>query len=338
MRSDWRWCPPRTVPGRRVDLLGAAFHARARMTRAARSFLAFGLLGLLGGCDNGMVTPDAPLPDAPVLAPSYLFGPCVTDAQCADLGEGAVCRTAEEGPTGGYCTVPCSDRTPCDVFGRYHHCLTLEGETESYCVARCRNGIDCARDTWTCDPTAGPTGDDGVCLSVCETDAECGGTAVCNTESGQCEAPPVDTAGAAHGSPCAAAADCQSGFCSGEGVRTNPSGWVDGMCLGRCRVPAGFNNTNFYTGDTLPQAGCVAGAVCIPGNQNAVGDLGTCYDSCMADTDCRPGYGCLQTLAGHTFTNGLCVPADCRGGGCPSGNTCVTVMLSDGTAVGRCVN
>lgn len=301
-----------------------------------RACIALGLALALPACNNGPVTPDAPLADAPPAEPPYLFGPCTSDAQCAPLGEGAICREAETGPTEGYCTLPCDDRTPCDAFGRYHHCLTLAGDTQSYCVPHCRNGGDCVRDSWTCDPNAGPTGEDGVCLSVCQTDAECGGTAVCNPESSRCEAPPVDTTGAAHGEPCAAPEDCQSGYCINEGTRAQPSGWVGGMCVGICRVPAGFNSTNFYSGDTLPGGGCVDGAVCIPGNQMAEGDLGTCYDECTSMADCRPGYGCLQTLLSHTFTNGICVPLDCSGGGCPTGYTCVAVMLSDGSTANRC--
>jgi hypothetical protein len=306
------------------------------MPRIASLILASALLTV--GCDNGPTPTDAPLADAPVLEPSYLFGPCVSDAQCEHLGEGAICREAETGPTEGYCTVPCDDRTPCDAFGRYHHCLTLADESQSYCVPQCRNGADCVRDSWTCDPQAGPTGDDGVCVSVCETDAECGGTAVCNPESSRCEAPPVDLTGAAHGEPCAGPTDCTSGFCVTEGTAAQPSGWVGGMCVGICRVPDGFNSTNFYEGDTLPRGGCVEGAVCIPGAQMAAGDLGTCYRECTSTADCRPGYGCLQTLLRHTFTNGICVPADCRSPSnpCPTGYRCATVALSDGSMTGRC--
>jgi hypothetical protein len=306
------------------------------MMRAASFALGLGL-SLVSACDNSPGTPDAPLTDAPPAVPGYLFGPCQSDADCANLGDGAICREAETGPTEGYCTVPCSDRTPCDAFRRYHHCLTLAGETESYCVPQCRNGADCVRDSWTCDPNAGPTGDDGVCISLCQTDAECGGTAVCNRESGRCEAPPVDATGAAHGEPCGDGSDCTSGFCIDEGTRSAPSGWVGGMCIGLCRLPAGFNNTNFFDGDALPQGGCVEDAVCIPGgSQTAEGDLGTCYHECTSMADCRPGYGCLQNIAGRTFANGICVPLDCGGGGCPTGYTCVTVTQGDGSTANRC--
>src|SRR5690606_33578722 len=70
---------------------------------------------------------DAGPPDAgPPLMPSELFGPCQEDWQCP--GEGAICRRATDGWPGGYCTVPCEDRTPCDFNGVYHHCVTRAGE------------------------------------------------------------------------------------------------------------------------------------------------------------------------------------------------------------------
>lgn len=307
------------------------------MTRFALSFGVCASLLALGGCDNPPVEPDAPIPmsDTPAIVPSFLFGACTLDEECAAIGEGAFCLGADEGPAGGYCTLPCTDRTPCDLRGSYHHCLPVEGRTGTYCVSRCRNGIDCGRTGWTCDPEASPTGD-GVCLSVCASDEECGGGNVCNRESGDCQAPPLNATGGANGAPCTAPGDCQSEACVLEGTRTAPSGWVGGMCLGPCRIADGFNTTNFHRDDTLPPGTCVDGAVCIPGNGYSAGDLGSCYHECVMDAECREGYGCLRTIAGHAFTNGICVPRDCRGGTCPGGYTCVTVTLSDGSQTGRC--
>lgn len=303
-----------------------------------RVFLALALVALAAGCNNPVEPVDAPMPmaDAPPLMRSAMFRPCSVDAQCEHLGLGAFCSPAEDGWPGGYCTRPCTDRTPCEAFGSYHNCVIPTGATEGVCVRRCRNGLDCDTDGWTCDPTGGPTGDDGMCLPVCASDEECGGTAVCNRDSGRCEAPPVDVGGAPHGSPCANATDCRSRFCSIEGTATNPSGWVGGMCLGNCRIADGFNTTNFFSGDTLPAGTCVEGAVCIPGNGYAEGDLGTCYDDCTVDGDCRTGYGCRKTFGDSTFTNGICVPRDCRAGGCPADYRCLLVTLSDGSQVGRC--
>lgn len=291
------------------------------------------------GCESTpvVVPPDAgPPPDAYV--PPYaetLFAPCIVDEQCEVLGEGAFCRHASEGPAGGYCTRPCEDRTPCDAFGAHHHCLTFEGETQAICVPACRNGEDCPRDGYTCFGAIPPT-DDGYCMSVCRSDAECGDGTVCNLDSGACQAPPLPALAAFY-AECMADEDCQSAFCVEEAnAAGTPSGWVFGACLSPCILPAGFNSDNFYSGDTLPTAGCPGGGSCIPANGNAERDLGTCYPTCMTDGDCREGYACLSTIGGHTFTSGICVPRDCRGAGCPAGRRCVTVNLADGSQVGRC--
>jgi len=161
------------------------------------------------GCDN--TTPMAPDAggDAFSLTPSSLFGACVDDSQCP--GAGAICRRASEGYPGGYCTVPCDDRTPCDTGSVYHHCIQLTGETRSYCERRCLNGLDCGREAYTCAGELPPSG--GVCISVCSDDAQCGDGTVCDVWTGECVVGPAPTAGAGTGEPCDSGADCRSGRC-----------------------------------------------------------------------------------------------------------------------------
>lgn len=303
-----------------------------------RAALSLGLLLGVCACSNPPpAIPDGgPPPDAyvPPFA-EVLFAPCETDAQCEVLGEGAFCRLSTLGPAGGYCTRPCEDRTPCDAFGAHHHCLTFEGEDQAICVPACRNGADCPRAGYTCFGEVPPSGD-GYCASVCRSDAECGGGAVCNLDSGLCQAPPLPTL-APFNAECGSDADCNSDFCVEEvDAAGTPSGWVLGGCLAPCILPAGFNTDTFYSGDTLPTAGCPGGGTCIPANGDAEGDLGSCYPSCTADADCREGYACLSTISDHTFTSGICVPRDCRGVGCPAGRRCVNVTLASGAVTGRC--
>lgn len=300
----------------------------------------FAFVALLLGCEAAppvIVVPDAgPPPDAympPVAA--VLFAPCEVDAQCAPLGEGAFCRPSTEGPALGYCTRPCEDRTVCDAFLAHHHCLTFEGETQAICVPACRNGADCPRPPYTCFGGIAPSGD-GYCMSICHSDAECGGGAVCNLDSGECVVAPVPSL-AAYYAECAADADCTSDFCVEEvNAAGTPTGWALGACLSPCIVPAGYNSTNYFDGDTLPNGGCPGGGSCLPAGGNAEGDLGTCYPTCDADTDCREGYGCEFILGDHTFLRGVCLPRDCRGTTCPGGRRCVTVTLTSGALVGRC--
>ena len=36
------------------------------------------------------------------------------------------------------------------------------------------------------------------------------------------------------------------------GATGAPTGYVDGMCVGRCLMPAGWNSTTLFSGDVLP--------------------------------------------------------------------------------------
>jgi len=259
---------------------------------------------------------------------SDLFEACQADWQCP--GEGAVCRSAIEGYPGGYCTVPCSDRTPCDTFGVYHHCATRQGEDQAYCERRCLNGLDCGRDGYTCVGELPPSG--GFCIGVCQNDEQCGGTSVCDPYSAQCAETPTET-GAITGEPCADNDACRSGQCiAEESEGGNPTGWIAGYCVSNCILPLGYNNSDFFAGDALPNGGCPGDAICWPADtaSTAQRDLGRCFDQCTADGDCREGYTCLQEIGlggggTSTYSNGLCVPGNCSADGCPSGYTCQPV-------------
>lgn len=296
-------------------------------------FLLLAPLVLLA-CDDPQPVEDAhvPMVDAgPQLEASELFGPCVEDWQCP--GAGAVCRPPSEGYPQGFCTVPCEDRTPCDAFNVYHHCVVPEGETQGFCEQRCLNGIDCGRDAYTCGAELPPSG--GVCLAVCSDDEQCGDGTVCDRYTGRCvDGAPAE--GADTGEPCDFPDDCRSGLCATEmDANRIPTGWVQGYCSGNCILPSGFNNNDFFAGDTLPSGTCPGDAVCLPSQGQSRGDLGTCYDECETDADCRTGYGCLNAIQLNSgqvarFTNGACVPADCGSSPCPSGYQCVTVNSQSG--------
>lgn len=272
-------------------------------------FLLLACLGL-AACDS-TASPDASTDSGGPLGPSELFGPCVEDWQCP--GEGAICRTARDGMPGGYCTVPCADRTPCDYRGVYHHCVAREGELQAYCERRCLNGIDCGRDAYTCSAEELPPSG-GVCIPLCSSDEQCGSGTRCNPYTGECVVGEVPTTGGETGAPCDRPQDCRSGLCVPEVDSTGaPTGWQDGYCYGSCILPSGFNNNTFYAGETLPQGTCPGDAVCLPAAGQSRGDLGTCYAQCTRDDDCRAGYGCLKEFPLNSggvarYTNGVCVP------------------------------
>lgn len=296
------------------------------------------LFALVAGCDGGGGGSDGGGGDAGAPA-SELFGPCESDAQCP--GEGAICRRAEDGYPGGYCTVPCADRTPCDAFGVYHHCATRQGETQSYCEQRCLNGVDCGRPAYTCVGELPPSG--GYCIGVCSSDEDCGGGSVCDPYTAVCSDATTEV-GAITGEPCAGSEDCRSGQCFvDQNAAGQPTGWAEGYCVSNCILPVGYNNSSFFAGDAFPNGGCPGDAICLPADfsKTAQGDLGRCYDQCVADGDCRTGYTCLQDIqlasgATSSYSNGLCVPGDCSDTGCPSGYTCQTVTTTSGATRNVC--
>ncbi len=271
------------------------------------------LLGACGSTPPADVDGGAGSPDAAVLRPSRIFGACVEDSQCP--GVGAICRRNVDGWPGGFCTVPCTDRTECDDGVIYNHCLTRTGETQAYCEQRCENGADCGRSGFTCTGEFPPSG--GLCIGLCGSDEDCGAGASCNGYSGQCVAAgTVPTSGGETGAACGLAEDCLSANCltrqdNGDGTATV---WPGGYCAGPCILPTGWNNNTLFDGETLPAGTCAGDAVCFPSGSLTRGDLGSCLDSCTSNSDCRSGYGCRQSFqlgSGTTvnFSNGICVPA-----------------------------
>ena len=266
-----------------------------------------------------------------------LLGGCFEDTQCP--GNGAVCRNADHGYPNGLCTIPCTDRTVCDDGAIYNSCLQLRGETSRLCVGFCRSALDC-RPGYTCQVTSaqGAPMMEGYCIPVCGTDAECGGTSQCDPYTGRCVPHGmVSTNGAVTGAMCADNSACRSGQCRMAMENGRLTGFVNGYCESLCRIPTGYNTSNYFTGDTLPQGTCAGSAVCVPGgSEQGVNDLGVCLAACTSGADCRPGYTCHQTIQGHTFTNGYCLPMDCLHAMCPTGFTCHMAADARGNAYGIC--
>ena len=295
--------------------------------------VALGLVAVACGDDDAPVD----MGDASVPPQSELFGPCTEDSQCP--GEGAICRRDLDGYPRGYCTVPCEDRTPCDAYGSYHHCVQREGETQSYCEQRCRNGLDCGRSAYTCAGELPPSG--GLCIGVCSDDSQCSEGLVCDHYSATCVVPGTEPTGAVTGEPCGSEDVCRSGECITETRDGVPSGWVGGSCIGNCILPAGYSSNFFYSGTVLPRGGCAGETdVCFPNASLSEGDLGLCLQGCTSAADCRPGYDCrkaFQTVGGSaSFDNGVCLPIDCSRAACPDGYTCRQVPRDDGSVSNVC--
>ncbi len=329
--------------------------------------------------DSG--TPDAPVDTAPAdaseaavdVAPdrpaqmSIIYGPCRADTECA---EGLTCRTeAATGFPGGECNrtctsdedcvlIPTDGSTPVDGW-----CAPAVGSAPRMCQRVCANGIDCERPGYTCRTyNSGQLNQVSACIPVC-TDESCVDGTVCDHDSGRCRAMGSTPVGRTLGQTCQPETrmgaptpppemQCRSTLCQPDWTpdsRGNRfyTGWNGGYCVSRCILPAGFNSSTFWgpAGMTvaLPQASCPMGGLCLAFNGSlARGDLGTCYQECQSNTDCRQsdGYMCQKTVqlsATNTrrFSNGFCVPVNCMNTAtpCPSGLTCR--RNSNGT--GSCV-
>ena len=302
------------------------------------------------------VAPDLVEVDKPPPQSSLIYGPCRADAECA---EGLTCRTeAASGISGGECNRTCTGDKDCvlilpDGAGAVDGwCPPAVGSAPRTCVRVCANGVDCERpEAFTCRVyNAGTLTEVRACIHVC-SETSCINGNVCDHESGRCRPMGTPPTGRTLGQTCQPETRtgsptpppdriCRSGLCQPDfnpDSRGNPfyTGWNGGYCLSRCILPEGFNSSTFWgkPGMTvpLPQANCPMGGVCLPSSSYARGDLGSCYQGCTTNTDCRAsdGYFCqrqiqLTQTTSRRFANGFCVPVNCTTAAtpCPSGFSC----------------
>lgn len=280
--------------------------------------------------------------DAGPPEPSRLFGECTVDEQCP--GTDAYCRQPEAGFPGGQCSVSCVDRRPCDDGIRFNDCLEANDRAGMSCVARCFNSVDCSRgENYVCVDIDDPSGAPGAppptgrCIGYCDEDSDCGPGAECNEQAATCVAEgSTPTEGAVTNEACESDSECISGDCTLAVQDGGFTGEANGSCRSRCTIPAGFQSSNFYLGDTLPTTHCPNdGDICIPVGDLSAGSEGSCYAPCGMDSDCRPGRACLRRIADKRFNNGICIPVDCRNDPCPTGHAC-QILGSGDNMIGRC--
>lgn len=237
-----------------------------------------------------------------VLEDSYLFGPCQDDTQCP--GNRSFCRKPEDGYTDGQCTRECASRAQCDDGRLIHWCEQFDEDTTLTCSSRCRNTTDCGRESYVCVEISeiDPANPSGRCVGFCDEDSDCAAGTECNEQAARCVPEgTTPSAGGVTGEACAGNDDCISGDCN----TAEPGG----SCQSLCRIPAGFQSSNFYLTDTLPTTSCpTPGDICLPVGGLSAGSEGTCYAPCTMDGQCRTGRQCLRTIAEHQFTNGVCIP------------------------------
>ncbi len=298
--------------------------------------------GAGGGSGGGPVKGDG----------DVLAVPCSEDAECADIGEGAICVKAtgadpvfQGGPSDGYCSKPC--QTSGDCPGLTNICFKPMGAAEGRCVLGCELGPELnylndpldefkchAREDVACYRIA--AGD--VCLPTCTNDTACPADRYCNLAAGVCLDKTNLPTGKKLGMTCnpmAAPDECGNGFCIGSGMGK-------GFCSGVCTLGGdALGMPNMAATD----CGGLENGLCLflpvvdgcPPDQSCVGagDVGFCGGGCKSHDDCGAadaGDLWCANLNAMLFPVGYCVNAKA----CPLGTECT---INDGkctdTKVGK---
>ena len=270
---------------------------------------------------------DAQAPDARA---GSIFTRCTSNTDC---GTGGTCLTTF--PGGGICTVRCTRDAACGVDG-------LCEMTNMICLPSCSSGGgECDYYGGACIPvdTAFTV---GLCLPSCYASGAPAGYPACAAPMPMCDAwngicATMQPTGVDDGGPCRSDSDCRGGRCIAEVDETGAAtGWVGGYCLSFARA------TNDTQGSPVPQSNCPPGAGAVPLNGQGPGDSAPCFRTCNATSDCRGGYQCDHLTpamgTGNFFTNGICLPVDCRTSGmtCPANYHCVTQPSDAAVPPGQC--
>lgn len=235
---------------------------------------------------------------------------CATNPDCGSAfavcdAQGALPSGAPEWPQ-GYCSQNCAATggTPCPNGSE---CVQTRVGTYQ-CLKSCRTGYADCRVGYACAALAGVQ--DGVCITSCAGDVDCGGTnPFCRTCDGLCFTQNKPTG--VVGDPCTTTADCgaaqicYTGFTwttTGKGACTQPCGTVCSACPNGSTCVA----LPYSGGSLMCMRDCVPGS-CAPGQQClSLGGSRACVPSCTA-TSCPPGQTCQL---------GQCMPSAADAGTC----------------------
>ncbi|RMG16567.1 MAG: hypothetical protein D6729_10635 [Deltaproteobacteria bacterium] len=250
----------------------------------------------------------------------YLLGAVFGLWLCACLPVGSVEQTgadggADAGRDGGATTTgaigdACS--TPADCGDGLACHLGLPG---GYCISQCWDGCPAGS---TCTSFGGQQ----WCLAQCESDAQCREGYACR--GGTCQP------GCFTDADCSSGESCEAGSCVAGGIGapcSSPSDCAEGLSCAPS-LPGGYC-TRSCEGDPCPE-----GTQCV-----AFGGSSYCFDGCLTNADCRPGYACSGGICdvacsadeecggGEICLNGACVGAgvgqSCdTGGDCPGSLSC----------------
>ncbi len=255
--------------------------------------------------------------------PAPLIGrACSEDVEC---GSGLRCfqSDADEffgaGPSGGYCTVQCTQNTDCTSVDPQSQCqsglclrtcrsMNPTSVRENKCLTR--RDVVCQSEAYLGITAFSGARQAGLCMPQCGSDEDCG-ERFCDLARGLCVA--TRPAGAPVGAACAVNADCLGGTCVP----------ADGASMQRlCTAPCVFGQP----------VGCGDGVSAEPRNYaclqplmrgafsaEGLGDVGLCVEVCTTDADCAQaenGFVCRpDDRVARVGRSGFCLTAQPVDGG-----------------------
>lgn len=244
-----------------------------------------------GGGGGGGIVPIADLDD------NVAGSPCKANSDCK--GTNATCgKDPSDTETVAACTGACDTDANCGVGGTCVKAITVGG-VPGLCAKVCSGASDCSADL-ECrmgvdigsiiDQLGNLAGDAGL--------PDAGGATQNVPTTCQTKLESVNLANGIVGKACAEDTECGEGTCRKSLLGTTYTG---GYCTGDCYEAASCGNTG----------GCGRSGILA-----TLGAPGSCLLKCTANSDCRTGYTCRESV--NFYGAGTyCLPAPPSDGGVP---------------------
>ena len=268
---------------------------------------------LSGHCNAGSNTCAAVNGDACSTAAGCESGVCGSDAKCGHpSGEGT-----------------CSDATKATVCRSQqcsaHGSVCVPAANSCWLDTDCASGEFCHRSTFTCTAkiAAGEAlpADNLHDACLASVNSACI-TGICNTATSTCAK--------ANSESCAAADECETNVCDGDGKCGYASG--GGTCVAGGAAPQCRSGVCGNTNVCIPTGGCAADSDCESGEYCVVGDL-QCAPALANGFPIPAGHGTCSNPGAAGSAQTACASGACN----PTTNTCAAANATTCTSASECI-